>query len=70
MAARVFYQLFNHPERVLDVIQFPEGTDACAKPRAKLGTEMDVHNQERVAMATLVAVHDRLALAVYFVTHV
>ena len=31
---RVFHQLFNHPECVLDVLRFLEETSACAKPRA------------------------------------
>ncbi len=31
---RLFHQIFNHPERVHDVLCFLEETGACARPRA------------------------------------
>jgi hypothetical protein len=31
---RLLQQLFNHPERIRDVLRFLEETGACAKPRA------------------------------------
>jgi hypothetical protein len=31
---RLFHQIFNHPERVCDVLCFLEETGACARPRA------------------------------------